>query len=318
MIGAANLAEELARESSAFDADRIVRLDATQLARRPCRRKVPGEPTCDELTQHGVETTDRSGAMRDQVMVTFREEPQHRRVILEPNDPQSRVPQRDDRSRAGIVRVGLVTASIVEQPHPRGERRRHVEHRLTDRDELLGQQRAGARRAFDRPTPRFERRREVEQSIALRTISTNTDFAHQLFVSIEHRRSVRRLVWIDTNEEHAEPPRRTTRIRDTPAGSPEEGVPFLFRATPKPRSSGRTVRSKANRERWQGILETAHRTPRRYGNTRRACITSSFRAIWLGPRLNSGAGSDRCEQPTNCGGSSRRDSVVGDGWPGST
>ena len=42
---------------------------------------------------------------------------------------------------------------------------------------------------------------------------------------------------------------------------------------------GGAVRSKANRERWQGILETTHRTSRRYEQTRRACITSSFRAI---------------------------------------
>jgi hypothetical protein len=42
---------------------------------------------------------------------------------------------------------------------------------------------------------------------------------------------------------------------NAPAGSPEEGVPFLFRATPRPRPGGRAVRSKANRERWQGILE---------------------------------------------------------------
>src|SRR5215211_3770801 len=66
---------------------------------------------------------------------------------------------------------------------------------------------------------------------------------------------------------------------NAPAGSPEEGVPFLFRATPRPRSNGRAVRSKANRERWQGILETTRRTSRRYDPRPRVCITSSFRAI---------------------------------------
>src|SRR5205823_15037303 len=66
---------------------------------------------------------------------------------------------------------------------------------------------------------------------------------------------------------------------NAPAGSPEEGVPFLFRATPRPRSNGRAVRSKANRERWQGILETTRRTSRRYEPRPRVCITSSFRAI---------------------------------------
>src|SRR5436305_10896081 len=66
---------------------------------------------------------------------------------------------------------------------------------------------------------------------------------------------------------------------NAPAGSPEEGVPFLFRATPRPRSNGRPVRSKANRERRQGILETTRRTSRRYEPRPRVCITSSFRAI---------------------------------------
>jgi class 3 adenylate cyclase len=66
---------------------------------------------------------------------------------------------------------------------------------------------------------------------------------------------------------------------NAPAGSPEEGVPLLFRATPRPRSNGRAVRSKANRERWQGILETTRRTSRRYEPRPRVHITSSFRAI---------------------------------------
>src|SRR5205823_9429676 len=66
---------------------------------------------------------------------------------------------------------------------------------------------------------------------------------------------------------------------NAPAGSPEEGVPFLFRATPRPRSNGRAVRSKANRERWQGILETTRRTSRRYEPRPRVHITSSFRAF---------------------------------------
>jgi hypothetical protein len=66
------------------------------------------------------------------------------------------------------------------------------------------------------------------------------------------------------------------------AGNPEEGrmlVPVSSHAVTEIRWE--PVRSKANRERWQGILETAHRTPRRYEQTRRACITSSFRAFCI-------------------------------------
>jgi len=49
-----------------------------------------------------------------------------------------------------------------------------------------------------------------------------------------------------------------------------------LRRTSSPRLA--PLRSEAN-QRWQGILETTHRTSRLYEQTRRACITSSFRAL---------------------------------------
>ena len=87
-IACAHLAEELDGEAATFDTDRVVGSDATQLGRGPGRGKLPGEPARDQLTQDGVEATDRPGAMRDQVVVTFREEPQHRRMVLEHDHPQ--------------------------------------------------------------------------------------------------------------------------------------------------------------------------------------------------------------------------------------
>jgi hypothetical protein len=125
--------------------------------------------------------------MRDQVVVTLREQAQHRRVILECDDPQFRVSQRHDRSGSSVVRVGLVAARVVEEPHPRREGRRHVEDLLAGGDELLCQQRAGAGRAFDSPTPRFEARGERQRSISLRTIRVHADLAHELLVTVEHR-----------------------------------------------------------------------------------------------------------------------------------
>ena len=44
-----------------------------------------------------------------------------------------------------------------------------------------------------------------------------------------------------------------------------------------------SLRSQAN-QRWQGILETTHRTPRRYEHRLRVRITSSFRAICVRAR----------------------------------
>jgi hypothetical protein len=149
--------------------------------------------------------------VRDQVVVTFREQAQQRRVILEGNGPQFRVPQRDNRGRPSVVGVGLVATCVVEKPNPCRQCGWHVEHGLTSRDELLGSQRARAGCAFDCPTPRFEPRRECHQPSSLRTIRADADLAHEMLTSVEHRRGVRCLVWVDTNEEHAEPPRRTTR-----------------------------------------------------------------------------------------------------------
>ena len=189
-IRATDVAEELEREPATFDTDRVFGPDATQLGCGPCRGKVLGKPTGDELTQHRMQATDRPGPMRDQVVVTFREESQHCRVVLEADDTQFRVAQRHDRRGSGVVRVGLVAPRVVEQADPRRECRWHIEHSLTGRDELLGQQGAGAGRAFDRPTPWLEGCRERQQAIALRTIRPDTNLAHEPLVAVEHRRRV--------------------------------------------------------------------------------------------------------------------------------
>jgi hypothetical protein len=91
----------------------------------------------------------------------------------EPNNPQPRVPQRHDRSRTRVVRVGLVATRII-----------------------------------------------------------------------------------DTNDKHVEPPPKTSPMRNATAGNPEEGrmlVPVSSHAVTEIRWE--PVRSKANRERWQGILD---------------------------------------------------------------
>ena len=55
-------------------------------------------------------------------------------------------------------------------------------------------------------------------------------------------------------------------------------VSVTFRATPQPRPGRWSLRSEAN-QRWQGILETTHRTSRRYEQHPRVRIRSSFRAL---------------------------------------
>jgi hypothetical protein len=52
-------------------------------------------------------------------MVTVREQSQDCRVIDGTDRAELGVTQRDDRGGAGVMRVGLVGASRVEEPHPR-------------------------------------------------------------------------------------------------------------------------------------------------------------------------------------------------------
>ena len=71
-------------------------------------------------------------------------------------------------------------------------------------------------------------------------------------------------------------------MRDAAAGNPEERCRSCFEPRRSRDPVGGLFARKPTAKQWQGILETAHRTPRRYGKTRRACITSSFRAFGAG------------------------------------
>jgi hypothetical protein len=57
-----------------IELDRVGGLDATQLSGGPGGGKLSGEPTRNQLAQQCVEATDRPGAIRDQVVMTLREE----------------------------------------------------------------------------------------------------------------------------------------------------------------------------------------------------------------------------------------------------
>jgi hypothetical protein len=88
------------------------------------------------------------------------------------------------------VRVGLVDSGGVEQPSSRREGRWHIEHGLTNGDQLLRQQGTHPGRALDRPTPRLEPRRERHELLALTNAGANSDLADDVLVLVEHRCTV--------------------------------------------------------------------------------------------------------------------------------
>jgi hypothetical protein len=137
-----------------------------------------------------VDPADRSRARGDEVVVSLRQQPQHRSVVLEADLSQPRVAEGDDGSRAGIVAVGLVTVVVVQQPHTGSKLRWHVDHLLAGGDELLGEQRPGPGGALNGPQPRHEPVRPVQQTLSLLSVSRQVQHRPHLLITIQHRGNV--------------------------------------------------------------------------------------------------------------------------------
>ena len=215
-----------------------------------------------------MQPTDRPGPSRDELVMTTRQQPQDLPVILERDRPQVPVPQRDDRSRTGVVRVGLVLAARVQQPRPRRQRGRHIDNGL-----------ARTRRAAA-PTTRRDRSRLRPPTPAVRTAPPSATAARVVDdqhaptarrQAVRRRRSPRRCAIPCAG---SIPMMNTTVLLDqkwnAAAGTPDAGMPFLFRATPQHgnRRDGLIARKPTRRR--QGILETTRRHPRRYETNRSA------------------------------------------------
>ena len=111
-------------------------------------------------------------------------------MVLEADLSQPGVAQGDDGSRAGVVRVGLVAVVVVQQAHPGGQLRWHVEHLLAGDDELPRQQSAGPGGALNSPYPWFEPGRPAQQPLSLLAIGGQSQHCPHPLIVIEHRSSV--------------------------------------------------------------------------------------------------------------------------------
>ena len=99
---------------------------------------------------------------------------QHRRVVDRGDRSKLAVTQRDDRSGAGVMAIGLVVAPSIEQPGSSRQRRGHVQHGLTGGDELLREQRTPPRRRLDGPRAWLGLPSERQQLIAMTMASLDT------------------------------------------------------------------------------------------------------------------------------------------------
>jgi hypothetical protein len=150
----------------------------------------------DQLAQHGVQPADELGAGPAEVTVTLGPHLQHRRVIIRPDLSDTSRAQRGDGHRPGIIRVVLVRITGCQQPHPGAELGRHIQHPLTRRQQLLGQQMAQPTGALDGPGPLRPGRRPREQPLRLPGASTYLQLTLRLLGCVDRHRGVRGLVRI--------------------------------------------------------------------------------------------------------------------------
>ena len=145
-------------------------------------------PPGDELAQHGVQPADDLGAAPAQVAVPLGPRLQHRRVIVGPDLPDTGRPQRRHGNRPGIVRVVLVHIAGGQQPDPRAQLGLDVQHPLTRRHQLLGQQVAHPPGILDRPGALRPRRGPPQQLLRLPGAGTDPQLTQFLLCRADHHR----------------------------------------------------------------------------------------------------------------------------------
>jgi len=140
-------------ELAAGGRDRVRRSDRSEGLRGLACGDRLGDAAGDQLAQHGVQPADDLGAGPAQVPVALGPDLQYRGVIIGPGLPDPGRAQRRDRHRPGIAGIVLVHIASGQQPDPRAELGRHIQHPLTRSQQLLAQQMTQAAGAPDRPGP---------------------------------------------------------------------------------------------------------------------------------------------------------------------
>jgi hypothetical protein len=238
----------------------------------------------DEFPGQRVEPTTRPVTRPSRIEMCFRQQPQHRDVILASHRRERWCTERRDRNRAGVVRIVLVRPARPENTYPRRQRRRYVHDTLTRTNELLREETTKPTRGPDRPPSRRERFCPTQQLGELTLPRAHRQLRELMFVAVDRVRRVRRLVRIDPNSHrHDGPfdkmnvePWQDLLIRVDPAR--------LFRATPRAEhpTADQSFESQPAGDRQLSSRPSGD--PRRYGPPRNATtILNQAVMALLGP-----------------------------------
>lgn len=143
-----------------------------------------------QVTQRGMESAHGACASGDEIVMTLGQQTQHGDMVLGDDRTQTSLAAGDDGDRAGVMTIGLGALLVVQQSHPRCQRRRDIDHRHTDRHQLLSEQCTGAGGALDRPQPRLISARPRQQPIALVSVGDKRELVADLLVVVEHDRGM--------------------------------------------------------------------------------------------------------------------------------
>jgi len=107
-----------------------------------------------------------------------------------------------------IIRIVLIRVTGLQQAHPAGQPRLHVQHPVARRDQLLGQQPAQPAGTLHRPGPLRPHRRPRDQLPGPGGAGAHPQLAQRLLRRADRRRRVRALVRVhaDHHCRHQHPP----------------------------------------------------------------------------------------------------------------
>jgi hypothetical protein len=159
-----------------------------------------------EVAEQSVESVDHGATALGELVTAVGQEPQHSAVVLGSDPAQARLALGDPRHAGSVDRVGLAAVASSEQAGPGRQRRRHVQDRLPVRDELLRQEMAETAGALHGPDPFGPALGPAQKPLEHRLGRDHADLTEQATVLVERDGGMRRLVGIDPDGDHGQPP----------------------------------------------------------------------------------------------------------------